>query len=197
MKLTAVKFRLGLVVFLVLASVATVALFAFGYQSIKDFGVEVSRRQADATASEDSVGSLQRLQLELQKLSGVTSKLNDLRSTNSLPQFDTERSIRTLADQLGIPITSVTFVNGGGSGSTGGTTQGSAGGTQPSTPATGGANSKITFEFAQSLSYTDLIRFLDAIETSTPKLFIDGITIPAGSSRQSINPGVITLTLDT
>jgi hypothetical protein len=188
MKLTAVKFRLGLVVFLVLASVATVALFAFGYQSIKDFGVEVSRRQADATASEDSVGSLQRLQLELQKLSGVTSKLNDLRSTNSLPQFDTERSIRTLA---------VTFVNGGGSGSTGGTTQGSAGGTQPSTPATGGANSKITFEFAQSLSYTDLIRFLDAIETSTPKLFIDGITIPAGSSRQSINPGVITLTLAT
>ena len=187
--MTAVKFRLVLTILMVIVVILMVGLFLFGYRNMQSVSAETAKRQADASASEDSVENLKRLQRYLAELDGVNEKLQSLRSSNTIPQFDTERSLRTIADQLGLEVRNITFIDGG-SGSTEGSTNTTA------TPAAT-RSSKISFQFSRPISYIELIRFLDAIETSTPKLTLEGITIPVESTRNSIDPGTLTLELAT
>lgn len=194
--MNAVKFRLILSVLLFIAVILIAAAFIFGYRHLQSVGEDTRRRQADAIASEDSIGNLQRLQLQLSKLDGLTEQLSTLKSSSSLPQFDTERSLRTIANQLGIRIKNVVFIEDTPVAPTQGTTNTSTT-PQKATPAVTTKNSKISFEFDGPISYNNLIRFLDAIETSTPKLTLKGIAIPAGSTRESIESGVLTLELAT
>lgn len=207
-ELTAVKFRIILYVAMFIVAAATIGGFFFGYNYLKTVGEDTLKRQADAVASEDSISTLQATQAELEKKADVTEKLNSLRSSNTLPQFDTEKSLRTIARQLGLQVRNITFVDGGSTGTTSGTPAASSGTPAASegataAPTTGGGswsgtrNSKISFEFAGNISYEDLIRFLDAIETSTPKLRVDGVNLPSGSSRGSINVGTLTLEMAT
>ena len=87
--MNAVKFRLILSVLLSIAVILIAAAFIFGYRHLQSVGEDTRRRQADAIASEDSIGNLQRLQLQLSKLDGLTEQLSTLKSSSSLPQFDT------------------------------------------------------------------------------------------------------------
>ena len=193
-RITAVKFRLILVVLMSVVTALMLGLFFFGYQYMQTVGEETAKRQADATASEDSIGTLQRLQIQLAELEGINERLATLRSSNTLPQFDTERSLRTITSQLGLTVRDVAFID-----STSATpTTGAPATTGPgaTTPAAT-RSSKISFQFSRPLSYVELIRFLDAIETSTPKLTLEGISLPAGSTRGSIEPGTLTLELAT
>ena len=213
--MTAVKFRLVLFVSIFLVAAATIGLFYFGYNSLKSVGQDTLKRQAEAVASEGSISKFQKMRAELDSKSDVSDKLKALRSGNTLPQFDTEKSLRTIANQLGLQVRSISFVDGGGSAAT--PAAGSAATTPPAgnprapgqTGATQGAesgsssswggsrNSRISFEFAGNMSYEDFIRFLDAVETSAPKLRIESVSLPSGSSRSSINPGTLTLEMAT
>ena len=189
--LNAVKFRLVLLVLMTIAIIVIVSVFVFGYRYMQSVGEETAKRQADASASEDSIGALQRLQVQLATLEGINEKLAGLRSTNDLPQFDTERSLRTITGQLGIGVRDITFIEGGGATTTSATAK-------PATAAASQAsNSKISFQFDRPISYSEYLRFLDAIQTSTPKLIIDGASLPAGSTRGSVEPGTLTLELAT
>lgn len=194
--MNAVKFRLLLSILLFIAVALICAAFIFGYQHLQSVGEDTRRRQADATASEDSIGNLQRLQVQLSKLDGLTEQLSTLKSSSSLPQFDTERSLRTIASQLGIGIKNIVFIEDAPAAPAQGTT-GTTTTPQATAPATTAKNSKISFEFDGPISYNNLIRFLDAVETSTPKLTLKGIAIPAESTRESIESGVLTLELAT
>ena len=187
--MTAVKFRLVLTILMVIVVILMVGLFLFGYRNMQSVSAETAKRQADASTSEDSVENLKRLQRNLAELDGVNEKLQSLRSSNTIPQFDTERSLRTIADQLGLEIRNITFIDGGSS-----STEGS---TNTTTTPAAARSSKISFQFSRPISYIELIRFLDAIETSTPKLTLEGITIPVESTRNSIDPGTLTLELAT
>ncbi|GEM_PF-4640746 len=202
--LTAVKFRIILIILLVATIALIVGAFAFGYKYLQGVGQETAKRQADATASEDSVSNLQRLQAELDTKAEAVKSISDLRSTSSLPQFDTERSLRTIAGQLDIPVKNIVFVNESSDGQ-------AADGTAPaqdgssSSPAQntrpggnwGSRNSRISFEFGRKVSYNELIQFYHAIETSTPKLRLSKFDIPSEATRNSINPGVLVLELAT
>ena len=211
-ELSAVKFRIILYVALFVMTAAIVGAFFFGYRYLQTVGEDTKKRQVDAVASEDSISKLQSMKVELESKASVADKLASLRSTNTLPQFDTEKSLRTIAGQLGLSVSNVTFVDGGGSG--GATSQGGA--TTPTTgqatPQSGGGaaqaaqssgswggsrNSRISFEFSGSISYDNFIRFLEAIETATPKLRIESVSVPSGSSRSSIDPGTLTLEMAT
>lgn len=190
--MTAVKFRLLLTILMVIAVLIIASVFFFGYKYMQSVGEDTARRQADAAASEDSIGNLQRLQVQLGKLDGLNEKLSTLRSSSSLPQFDTEKSLRTIAEQLGLSIKNVIFIAADDTATTTPVT-----GTPTTQTPTTTKNSKISFEFAGHVSYNDLIRFLDAIETSTPKLSLKGISLPEDSTRSAIQPGTLTLELAT
>lgn len=183
--ITAVKFRLVLVILMSFVVILMVGLFLFGYQYMQSVSQETAKRQADASASEDSIGTLKRLQVQLKALDGLSEKLSTLRSSDTLPQFETERSLRAITDQLGLGIRDIEFIDSTA--------------TDSATPAATSTDrsSKISFQFNRPLTYDELIRFLDAIETSIPKLALEGVTIPAGSTRSSIELGTLTLKMAT
>ena len=211
-ELTAVKFRIILFVAIFAVAAATIGAFYLGYNHLKTVGEDTLKRQADAVASEGSISKFEKMKAELDSKKDVVQKLNSLRSANTLPQFDTEKSLRTIAEQLGLRVQNVTFVDSGGGGDASAAPTASTG-TPPTTgtgattgqPSTGGGtsswggsrNSRISFEFAGRISYEDYIRFLDAIETSTPKLRIESVNLPSGSSRGSIEAGTLTLEMAT
>lgn len=200
-KLSAVTFRAILIVLLVVTLALVIGSFFFGYRYLQTIGGDTRKRIADASASQDSINNLQRLQQELQAQTEVTNKLSSLRSNSTLPQFDTEKSLRTIANQLNIGVRNITFVDGQEAATTpppSSSTGGASGRTTPSTSGWGGVrNSRISFEFSRSVSYAELITFLNAIETSIPKMRIESISLPGSSSRSSVNPGTITLELAT
>jgi hypothetical protein len=203
-QMTAVKFRIILGVSLGILIIALVGAFLLGYKHLKTIGQDAAKRQADAIASENSVDNLRLLRIELEKKADAFTQLHNLRSSSPFPQFDTEQSLRTIAGQLNLPIKNIIFVNTGADGGVASTTGSSAQPAQPSatqntsTPATATTkNSQISFEFSRNLTYRELISFYDAVETTTPKHKISGLTIPADSSRTSINPGTLTLELAT
>lgn len=197
-KITAVKFRFLLSTVLLLIVGLVVALFIFGYRHLQTIGLEAVKRQADATASENSLANLQRLEVTLDQKKSATNKLHHLKSSNPLPQFDTERSLRTITRQLNLRVKDVTFVNEDTASDAGTPTTSNNTPAPAATPGWSGAkNSRVSFSFSRHLSYDELINFLNAVETSTPKLRVDGVTIPADSRRDSINVGTITLELVT
>lgn len=186
-KLSAVAFRNILAILLLLAIALIVSVFIFGYRHLQSVEEDTRTRQAEATASNDTINRLQQLEIELEQRSEVIEKLKTLRSSNSLPQFDTEHSLRTITQQLGLPIRNVVFVSAE-DGSPEAAAQASWG---------GGPNSRVSFEFSRAVSYGELLRFLHAIETSTPKLRLHGLSLPAESNRNSINPGILILEMAT
>lgn len=208
-KLTATTFRIVLSVLLVLLVALIVGAFLLGYKHLSTIGEATRTHQAEAAASEDTVTNLQRLRTEITNQSTAIKHLESLQTTDPLPQFSAEHSVRTIANQLGIGITNLSFVNdtestGAGGGEAAATTTPAEGGAAPAATTPSGASgwggprsSSISFEFRHSISYNDLIRFLNALETSTPKLKLHGITIPAESTKDSIEPGTITLEIAT
>lgn len=203
--ITAVRFRIILSAALVIVAGLIIAAFILGYRHLQTVGQETVKRQADATASDNTVANLQRLRVELEQKSDVVEKLRHLKSGDSLPQFDTERSLRTIAGQIGLPVKEVNFINAedpSGGGSSGATQSSSASaaasGTVPTSAGWGGSrNARISFSFKRKISYSELINFLNAIETSTPKLRVEGVKIPGDSNRNSIDIGTLTLELAT
>ncbi|HMS92887.1 MAG TPA: hypothetical protein PKD28_00730 [Candidatus Saccharibacteria bacterium] len=187
--ITAVKFRLVLIVLMSFVVILMIGLFFFGYRYMQSVSQETAKRQADASASEDSIGTLKRLQVQLKTLDGLSEKLSTLRSSDTLPQFETERSLRAITAQLGLGIRDVEFID----------SSAATGSTDSATPAATSTDrsSKISFQFNRPLTYDELVHFLDAIETSIPKLTLQGVTIPTGSTRSSIELGTLTLEMAT
>ena len=194
--LTAVRFRLILSVLLVLTAALVVGGFLFGYQFIRDYAQEVGRRQADADASESTITSLVSLQRKLDSYQDIRPTISGLRSSNPLPQFDAERSVRAITGQLGISIENVTFIDAPGSST--GTDASSQPAPSPTTPVAAPVKSgAITFTLAGPISYQRLLELLHALETSIPKLTVHGVTIPEGSTLGSVDPGTITIEIAT
>lgn len=184
---TARSFRIILALVLVVQLAAGVALFVYGRGQLVVLAEEVSRKNADADASGDTLSHLQTLQQQLDRFEDVPALVQNLRATSDLPQFQAVNDITNIANRLGLSIENVSFADSD---------------TTTSQPATGSGgtattNNSVTinFELSNPVSYETLIEFLNAIETNTPKLQISGITLPQDSSRSAIEPGVLTLQL--
>lgn len=193
---TASSFRIFLSIGLVLCILGGAGLFVYGYTQVKTFSIAVSKRKADAKASDNSVSSLELLKSKLNDLSSTKTLLSYISSSSDLPQFEAERNLRAIADKLNVPIKSVTFVDSGlDSPATASPSANSSSSAGSTTAVTSKPGAKIAFEINGSISYDKLINFLNAIELNMPKLQIQSITLPPDSTRNSVKPSQITLQL--
>lgn len=203
--LNAVRFRIILSILMVISVTVIVGVFLVGYNYMQTVGETARERNAEATDSENTVNSLQNLKSELANQSETIERLDQLRTPNNLPQFDTEQNLRAIASKLGLGVKNVSFISGSSTegSSTAGLSSGEASGSGATASSGSSAfwggtrNSRISFEFSRNLSYDEMIRFLHAIETTTPKMRLDGVSIPSGSSRGSIDLGTLTLEIAT
>jgi hypothetical protein len=183
---TASSFRIVLSIGLILCILGGAGLFVYGYTQVKTFSIAVSKRKADAKASDNSVSSLELVKSKLNDLSSTKTLLSYISSSSDLPQFEAERNLRAIADKLNVPIKSVTFVDSGlDSPATASPSANSSSSAGSTTAVTSKPGAKIAFE----------INFLNAIELNMPKLQIQSITLPPDSTRNSVKPSQITLQL--
>lgn len=192
--LTAVKLRILLALLLVVQLAIGVGIFLYGHGQLVTFAGEVSNKRADAEASSDSLSSLQNLQTQLHQYDDLTPLLQNLKAEDDLPQFRAVADLQNITRRYGIGIDNIAFADDAPDAAGGATPE--AGGEQPATPAASGSRHvSITFDITGSISYTTFLNFLNAIENNTPKLQINSISLPDGSTRNSIEPGQLTLKL--
>lgn len=182
--LTARSFRIVLSLILVVQLAAGLALFAYSRGQLLTLAEEVSRKRVDADASANTLSHLQTLQQQLDRFEDVPTLTQGLRATSDLPQFQAVNDITNIANHFGISVANINFTD----------SSGGAGSSEAGAAASGNSVA-VTFELGSPISYETLINFLNAVETNTPKLQLEGIALPQGSSRSSINPGSLTLRL--
>lgn len=195
-ELNPVTFRYILSGALSLAVIASVATFIVGYGYLKNVALETSKHQADAEASGTNLAGLEVLKKNLEGESETIKALESLTPSGSFLQFDTENSIRAIARQTNIRLKGdVNFVNSPPPTANSGTSP-----TQSASPNAGQRvttkpNSRISFEIDGPIPYQDFINFLNAIETSTPKLQLTGLSLTTGDNGRTVQPSVITVEL--
>jgi hypothetical protein len=178
--LTAVNFRYILAAIMVAIATMMAAIFWFGYTSIQATSIDVGRRQADADASKNTLDNLRRLETRLTELADIPLKAQQLRSSSQFAQFEAERIVRRIANELSLPIDTISFY--------------SSDAQKGPASATG---AQISFTLSGGIRYHKFIQLLDALERNTPKLTVNSISIPSGTNRNSINPGTLIITMAT
>lgn len=205
-QMTPRAFRILLTLALFLLLGTSVGIFAFGYTQISSMADEVSRKQADADASADSLSSLQLLQSRLTQYRDVPAILESLTAKGELPQFTAVNTLQTISGRYGIPISNISFAE---TPSAAGTAQAPApAATQPPVPTQGSAPAattstaslstvQVSFQIERAITFTTYLNFLHAIENASPKMQIESVSLPSGSSRGSVIPGQLIVKLYT
>ena len=165
--------------------------FAFAHQVLGKYAEEIARKKVDASMSNETISSLQKVQQTIEQKQSLIDKIDTLRADDSFPEFLIVDQIKTIAKRNDIKISSYSF----GSSSTDSTTGGAASPTagQQSTPAAAPAKSgdtvSLTLNFGSVPSYRKYLQFLYDIEQNVPKMRIKGVSVSGGGGSQTTTDG--------
>jgi hypothetical protein len=178
----AASLRSFLTVMLVIMILGAGAGFYYGLQQVRAFSVEVAHTAADANASSDAIGELQKLKQALAERETLVTKANQLFSTETDYQSQALKDVQKYASTIGLTISSTSFDIPDDT-------------TTPS--ASPGKAFKITLQ--SPLSYTKLLQLLDAIEGNLPKMQVNSVTIsrPDTNSNDLVITGDIQIVIST
>jgi len=178
--LNASSFRAILGVSLVLIIVVASLGFTYSYQLLEKYADDIARKKVDASASDKTIASLQKVQGTIEQNQGLIDKIDTLRSNDTFPEFVIDKELRAIAKRNDINVSSYTL----------GTSQGNAGGSgdptttqQPSVaaPTSGGDTVTMTINIASIPSYKKYLQFLYDIEQNVPKMRIKGVGVNKSS----------------
>ena len=155
---------------LVVVILGATAGFYYGLQIIKDYALEVTHAVADSNASTKNIDELGALKKQLADGEALVSKADNLFSTPDTYQTQALKDISKYAAEAGVTISSIDSATPDTSGN-------------PPSSATSSYSESITLQ--SPVSYTKLLKFLDAIEGNLPKMQITGVTLTRPSSGMS------------
>lgn len=188
--LNASSFRAILSVSLVLIVVVASLGFAYAYQLLEKYADDIAHKKVDASASDKTIASLQKVQQTIEQNQGLIDKIDTLRSNDTFPEFVIDKELRAIAKRNDIKVSSYTLGTSQ-DGATGGTTQPTPG-QQPTVtaPISGGDTVTMTISFASVPSYKKYLQFLYDIEQNVPKMRIKGVGVSkSGGGDTSANGG--------
>ena len=144
---------LGFLLFILIAGGG--ALFYFGLEQLKDYSGKVNQELAAATAGEERIDDLRALKSALASSTDLTAKVDSLFSTPATYRAQVEADIKNHAAAAGVTVDSIVFDEA----------------------AISQGRYLASLEFKKTVEYEKFIKFLDGIETNTPKLQVDSLTI--------------------
>ncbi len=168
--------------FMVIVVIGAAAGFYFGLQIIKKYSIDVSHTVSDSNASGQNIEQLGVLKQELAQREPLVTKANQLFATEATYQSQALKDIQQYASTSGIVISNTEFNK--------------ASAVKGATP----VEAHSTMVTVQSpVSYSKLLKFLNAIEGNLPKMQITGISIsrPTATSGDTIVTDKITITVAT
>lgn len=137
-------------------------------QQIKAYAVDVSHTVVDSEASGNQINELQTLKQELQDREQLVKKANTLFATSGNYQSQALSDVQRYAQRFGVTISNTSFE-----------------------PLAEGSTKPIFVITLQSpVSYTNLLKFLDAIEGNLPKMQVTSVTL--GTTGQASGGNVTT-----
>lgn len=176
-ELKATTVRSLLTALLVLTILGACAGFYAGLRQVREIAVDVTHASQDASAGNNQVEELQELQVQLEKTRTLVQKADTMFVPLADYQGQVLTDLRAYASASGISITNTEF------------------GDSDVASATTGETRPVTITFAQPLSYSGLLRFLQLTEGSLPKITVNGVTVsrPSDASGDQVNVAPITL----
>jgi hypothetical protein len=168
--------RSVLVVVLIIVIAGGAGLFYLGLNEIRIFATEVNHTIADAEASGGQVQRLQSLKGQLAQSEALIAKANQMFATPENYQGQAITDISNYAAANGLTIAKTSF--------------------EAQEP---GANPTMTVSLKAPVSYTGLIKFLDAIEGNIPKMQVSNIGVNHinGGNADSVAVDDIKITIAT
>lgn len=193
-KLTAVSFRLILSVTLFLTAGIIVAAVWFSTSKLKGFAAEVSQISSDASASQDSVQTLQKTKQELEAQKDIVTKAANIVADSQGYQYQDQiiKDLNAYANASGLSITNFSFAASTGAASSATPAPAASGSTASPTPATtaipsGVKSTTASVTLKTPVNYVNLLQFIHSIEQNLTKMQIARITLSKGASAQEIN----------
>lgn len=141
---------------MIIVIVGAIAIFYLGLNQIRSYALEVTHASEDASASGSMIEQLKTLQTQLAEAKALVDRADRIYSTDITYQSQAVKDLQKYASEAGVSITNTDF-------------------TQPETADPSYRVVKISL--AQPVSYEHLLRFLQLIEGSLPKMQAEGISI--------------------
>lgn len=189
--LTATSLRLALTCSLFAIALLTSVALYFIYDQLKDAAVATSHVVADASASQDNVQTLQKLEEKLRKDKAVVERANSIVADSQSYQYQNQiiGDLNTFASKAGIGITNIDF--GEASTSSGSSPSAQA---QPATPAPPGLTATtVSVTLNNPVPYDNMLRFIHAIEQNLTKMQISKVALAKGSEGNTVTSEVLTI----
>ena len=193
----AVTTRNFLTSFMVIVIIGAAAGFYFGLEIIKKYSLEVSHTVSDSSASGQNIEQLGALKQELAQREPLVTKANQLFTTEAAYQSQVLKDIQQYASASGIVISNTEFNKAPAAKEV---TPAVATPARANSAGVNSAEAHSAVVTVQSpVSYSNFLRFLNAIEGNLPKLQITGISInrPTVTSGDTIVTDKITITVAT
>lgn len=164
-KLTAKTLR-GILVFSIFVIISTSAVgFYFVQNWLSNLSIDISNTVATSNSSGNNLQSLSKLESELASRQGVIKKASALISSSNTYQGQSIKDLTKYANATGMVVSNYSF--GQATTVTGKT----------SSQAKTNDKSTVTLSVVSPVSYTSLLKFLDAVESNLPKMQVSSVTL--------------------
>lgn len=179
--------RTGLLVLMLLITVASGVGLSYAMQTLKAFAVEVSHKKVDANASNGNITALQKTESYLEANQDVLEKAGLLKSTSEFPEFKIVDEVRKVAAKNNIQIETFSYgasesssASAGGAGSAPPSTGAATGSAAAPSSASAGSNTISLTVTLRASDYLNFLQFTYDIEQHLPKMKLNGISISGG-----------------
>lgn len=174
--------RKGLTFLLVLMILAAGAGFYYGLEQIRAFSIEVSHTAADANASAEAIDELQELKQALAERETLVNKANQVFATEANYQSQALKDVQKYASGLGLTISNTNFDVD-----------------EAATTPGGPVGKPFSITLQSPLSYSKLLKLLDAIEGNVPKMQIASIEVsrPDKNDNDQVKTGDVKIVIAT
>jgi hypothetical protein len=194
---TATNLRLTLSISLFAITLLAGVLFYFADQQLQKVAVDVSHTVVDASASQNKVQTLQRIQRDLDKYKDVISQANSIVAASQSYQYQDQivSDLNKYAAKSGITITNMDFA--AADTSTGSTSTNKTGGATPTPGAaapSGVKTTSVAVTMENPIGYSSFLKFLRSIEDNLTKMQVQKISLSKGTGTgDQVSSDVLTI----
>ena len=187
--LTATRLRLILTISLLLITLLASLFVASSNQDLKTYASDIRSITADASASQNNIQTLQKVQQELLANKDVIARASDIVADSQSYQYQDQiiTDLNDYASRAGISVTNIDFLAADpGSATTPAQTN--------NTPAPSGVKStSVSVTVKNPVVYENLLRFIKSIEQNLTKMQISRIGLAKDTAGGGVSSEVLTI----
>lgn len=194
-RLNATTLRLILSVSLFLIAAAGVAGFTFAKGYLQAVAIDTSHSVVDATASQDNVQTLQKIQKILVTDKDVIARTSSIVADSQSYQYQDQiiGDLNSYAAKAGVSITNLDFSAATTTATSSPAASPSAGAPAAAPQSAGVKSTSVAVTLNNPVGYDNLLTFIRSVEQNLTKMQISRISLSKGADSSSVSSDVLTI----